>query len=1161
MSTPEQHHAIWPPVAARRDLAHSTPLSEGNGFWRGVPKVIDPKADTDEIVGAAVRRIAQRFDAGCLLLRFSSHDTWIHTVAYHADDPMLQSILGKVAAFPRRVPGSALHAAIKREESKLLASERLEEFSSMLSARTRALLQRGGIRALLAVPVRNDGAVAGSLFVVRTGSQPAFTDADREALEREAAALADAPSLREAVDDGAPGIDPPERFGAAFVHAPVGFALFQVGGPNGRWLMDVNPALCDLLRARPDELLSHPAFHELVHPDDAPTLAEYWDRVCTAGDATAELELRLRRLDGTEFEASLQLSMIRDLEGQPLWGLALLQEVPARRAAEQPSAAQTAQERLLGALSRLALYEPNLDRVIDEAAATVAEVLDCDYVRMLEVTRGGEEPVTTSGRGWPTHTPVSDDLARSGAALLGDGGERTIVVDDLDEMTAVQPPVAWGKHGVRSGLVTRVANVDGDLVGCLSALNRTARTHRPDEVSFIEAVAAILGAAIGLRRAANTAQQPVLYDGLTGLPLRRLFMDRVGHALARAGQAQARPAVLMLDLDRFGQVNDAIGYGGGDEVLRAATARLARVLRNEATLARLGSDEFGVLCENVEGEGGALRTAERLLEALADPVTVDDREIAVSASIGVVVAEPGARSPETLVGGAELAMYRAKDCGGARTAIFEPGMRRRAGERARLESDLRRAIENDEFEVHYQPIVHLEDPRILAVEALLRWNHPERGLVSPAAFVPVAEETGLIVPIGRWVLREACRQLALWRSDPAIDLPYVSVNLSGRQLAEASLPGEIAATLQQTGVAPEHVALELTESVLMEESSSPTAMLQQLKGLGVRLMLDDFGTGYSSLNYVKRFPVEAIKVDRSFLADVADDEASRNLLRAIVTMASALGMEVVAEGVEDDDQLRWMRRLGFTMAQGYGLCRPAPPARLTEVLRQGLDVQWLRDVPRLEDDAVEPPPIEDAREETPSVTLGEAAEALGVSASTLRRWADSGRIRAIRTAGGHRRFPTTEVRRLAASSSTLRRPVVRNAQLPVTALPCVAALLAERSREIAAGAGRSLYEPSRGGWFATPAAAEPIGRWLADLAGACGAGGYEEVATATRRLAATAGYAGASVLERHDFVDRFGEIALRRLQEAQAPRDELIGLRRLVLRMRQVVLEEASATG
>ncbi len=344
-----------------------------------------------------------------------------------------------------------------------------------------------------------------------------------------------------------------------------------------------------------------------------------------------------------------------------------------------------------------------------------------------------------------------------------------------------------------------------------------------------------------------------------------------------------------------------------------------------------------------------------------------------------------------------MAMYRAKEHGGG-YELFARAMRRRTSERLDLERDLRRALDRHEFELHYQPIVSLDEQRIAGLEALVRWRHPQRGLVPPGAFIPLAEESGLILPLGRWVLQEACRQLARWAADPDIEVPYVSVNLSGRQLAQPDLPEEIAELLRVTGVRPEQLALELTESVLMEETDSPTAVLERLKALGVRLMLDDFGTGYSSLNYIKRFPVEAIKIDRSFVSGVVEDESDRHIIRAIVSMAAGFDVKLVAEGVETLDQARWLRHLGITLVQGYGFGRPVPVSATAALLRDGLPLDRLAaGFATLDPGEAEPVaahPAAPAGE--PAMSLGEAADALELSTSTLRRWADAGRIKALR---------------------------------------------------------------------------------------------------------------------------------------------------------------------
>ena len=618
-----------------------------------------------------------------------------------------------------------------------------------------------------------------------------------------------------------------------------------------------------------------------------------------------------------------------------------------------------------------------------------------------------------------------------------------------------------------------------------------------------------------------------------------------------------------IDIDRFKVVNERHGHERGDELLLELAERLAALLSPGDTLARLGGDEFVALCEGLPGERGAIEIAQRLLDGAGEADRARrPRRRRRRQRRHRRLGRPG---PERRGARARRRRrdVRAKAAGGARYELFDAAISRRMAERLALEDDLRLALERDELELYYQPLVDLDERRIVAVEGLVRWRHPRQGVVLPGEFMTVAEESGLIVPLGRWVLREACRQLARWTADPAIDLPCLTVNLSGRQLAEASLPDELAGILRQTGVPPERLGLELTESVLMQETSSPTAVLQDLKGLGVRLMLDDFGTGYSSLNHVKRFPIEAIKVDREFITGVAEDEGDRHILRAIVSMASAMDVAVIAEGVETREQARWLRHLGIKLVQGYAFGRPAPASAIEALLRDGLPLDRL--ALAFEPIADSPPPPGATRGLTlpapaaggATVTLGEAAVACGVSASTVRRWADTGRIAVVRTSGGHRRFPVAELRRLNGEAAA--RPTVRSVALPADALPALRELLSSLAGELSTAVTRGLYDGPAAGWFGTAAGREQLGHWSAALATATSGTDYDAALDATRRLVTQADLAGASLLERHTFLERYGETVVRALTERRAARAELVGARRLFARLRQVTLEAADA--
>jgi diguanylate cyclase (GGDEF)-like protein/excisionase family DNA binding protein len=642
-------------------------------------------------------------------------------------------------------------------------------------------------------------------------------------------------------------------------------------------------------------------------------------------------------------------------------------------------------------------------------------------------------------------------------------------------------------------------------------------------------------------------------DALTGLPGRALFTDRVRSAIGRAARSGGTLALVHLDLDRFGVVNETLGLELGDELLVAIAQRLSSLLGPEHTLARVSGDEFAILCEGSAGERGAIELAEQVLRALRPPVVLDEHEVFTAASIGIAVASGRAASAESLLSDAQLAMGRAKRRGG-RYELFDQAMRRRTLEHLGLERDLRRALDQEEFELHYQPIVSLDEQRIVGLEALVRWRHPRRGLVSPAAFIPLAEESGLILPLGRWVLQEACRQLARWSAEPDIDVPYVSVNLSARQLAQPDLPEEIAELLRVTGVAPDRLALELTESVLMEETDSPTAVLDRLDGLGVRLMLDDFGTGYSSLNYVKRFPVEAIKIDRAFVSGVAEDESDRHVLRAVVSMAAGFEVKLIAEGVETAEQARWLRHLGITLVQGYLFGRPIPVSATEALLRRGLPLDSLAESFELlgPQEARRAAPKDD---DEPAMTLGEAAAALELSTSTLRRWADAGRIQTLRTLGGHRRFAFREVQRLNAARSAHRKPSVRAVPAPVEPLPELGALLTAAAANLGSTAARAVYDSGHAGWFGSRAGCQQGERWALAVAGAARDGDYEKAAEATRALVLQASVAGTSLLERQTMLERLGEIVARELQGREPDRGRLLAARRLLMRLRQLGLE------
>ena len=416
-----------------------------------------------------------------------------------------------------------------------------------------------------------------------------------------------------------------------------------------------------------------------------------------------------------------------------------------------------------------------------------------------------------------------------------------------------------------------------------------------------------------------------IHDPLTGLPNRLLFVDRMRRALSSA-DADHRVAVVFIDLDHFKVVNDSLGHPAGDRLLVAIADRLRATIRPSDTVARFGGDEFTVLCSDVPDELAAQALADRIASAVSRPITLAEGEVYVTASLGIALSESDLETPETLLRNADAAMYTAKEQGRARIEIFRRASHDRAVAHLRTGSELHRALQRNELEMHYQPIVNLETGRVTGFEALLRWRHPERGLVPPDDFIGLAEETGLVVPIGVFALESACQQLVQWHAHGA---PVsCSVNLSPRQLVEPSLMGEFSDVLRRTGVDPDVVWLEITESTLMRDPQSAVTTLEALRALGVHLAVDDFGTGYSSMSYLKRFPVETLKVDRTFVDGLGRDPEDSAICTAIVSLAHALGLRAIAEGVETPEQLAELRTLGCEYAQGFLFGRPVPASNV-----------------------------------------------------------------------------------------------------------------------------------------------------------------------------------------------------------------------------------------
>ncbi len=564
------------------------------------------------------------------------------------------------------------------------------------------------------------------------------------------------------------------------------------------------------------------------------------------------------------------------------------------------------------AIARRAPLQSVLDCVVQVAEDVLGEQQIALY--LLDPDDDGEL-VLAAHRGWdPELVPVIRRRAVGvGVAGRAVGEARLVVAQPYAQYDDAQP--VFVERRLEAAMAAPVTD-EGRAVGSLIVSSyRPGRRYTPPEREALVVFAEHVSFALNDARTVAEITQLAFHDPLTGLPNRTLFLDRLQHALGRATRSEAGPAVLFCDLDDFKTVNDSLGHPAGDELLRAVAARLTACVRPGDTAARLGGDEFAVLLEGVTDPATAVAIAERLLAALRAPIVVHGRQIFASASVGIALHHD---SGGDLLRAADVAMYQAKGAGRGRHALYVHTMQADAVARLELEGDLQHALDRGELQVHYQPLVELRGARIVGFEALVRWRHPERGLVLPADFVPLAEETGRIEQIDRFVLHEACAQLRRWQERyPAAGLDTMTVNVSGRQLAGNGLDVVVQEALDATGLPAQHLMLELTETTLMQDIPTARAALEAVRALGVGLAIDDFGTGYSSLRYLRAFPIDVLKMAKPFVDGLTDGGGDDALATAIVELGRNLGLEVIAEGIEDHAQLAQLRRMHCGFGQGH----------------------------------------------------------------------------------------------------------------------------------------------------------------------------------------------------------------------------------------------------
>lgn len=704
---------------------------------------------------------------------------------------------------------------------------------------------------------------------------------DEEEVGGVVAVLRDVSGRRRAEKSGA-------RFRAVFEDAAIGMAMVDTEGR----LEESNPALQRMLGYSGEEL-SGMAFSEFTYPGDVTADLELYRDLVAGERDYYQMEKRYVRKDGRLLWGRLTVSLVRGAGSEPRFALGMVEDITDRKRIEQD----------------LRRSEESLS-----AAQRIARVGNWEYSIDKDEAYWSEEMYRIFGLALGEFVPTYKTFLR-----FVHPDDKALVRKTVREVlyTGKGPSIDY-----------RVVRPDGE-VRSIHTQYEVFRDEAERPVGLVGTVHDITE-----RKALEERlERQAFHDSLTGLPNRALFMDRLAQTLARVERHNKPTAVLFLDLDDFKIVNDSLGHEVGDRLLIEVAGRLSACVRPEDTVARLGGDEFTVLLEDAGGVDQAVRVAERISEALRTPFELGEHRLTTSASIGIVIGGAASEEPGELLRSADLALYEAKSKGKARYEVFEAATNHHFMERLRMERDLRRAIERDEFTVFYQPKMLLEDGGIAGVEALVRWEHPERGLMVPSEFISLAEETGLIVPIGHKVLEEACRQTRAWQERYPNDTPRtVYINLSAGQFEDPELPEKVAKVLRETGVEPSGLALEIAESVLMKDAESAVVRLRTLRSQGVRVVVDDFGTAYSSLSRLRSFPMDFLNIDRSFTLKLGAKPEDTAIMSAMIDLAHALGWGVTAEGVETADQLARLKALGCDMAQGYYLWEPLSSAEISSFL-------------------------------------------------------------------------------------------------------------------------------------------------------------------------------------------------------------------------------------
>ena len=666
------------------------------------------------------------------------------------------------------------------------------------------------------------------------------------------------------------------------------------------------------------------SWYKSIHPEDYERIVTGIHQVIASGATTWQGEYRFRHRDGSYVTIFDRGFVIRDKAAKAIRMIGAMMDITARKQAELVNSRHAMQQGLLAEFGQKALASTNLDAIIDEAVTVVVKGLGVKFCRAMELASDGASLIFKAGAGWDERwidrrIPISDADARKGYETHMSSDE-PLVVDDFQSETRFVPSEILKEHGIASGVELLIRGSSG-VYGVLGAYSCDRHAFSAENVSFLRSIATALGTAVERARSDEKVAYLAQFDALTGLPNRNLSYDRIAQSLTQAERNNWEVGVLYINLDHFKTVNDSYGHSIGDTLLMLVTQRLVNCVRSGDTVGRLGGDEFVIVLSNLVTADDANAFAQKTLDELAHPFKLDSHETYVTASIGISLYPNDGNDAGVLLKNADAAMYRAKEQGRNNIQFYTHALNARVTHRINLERELRHALEHREFELHYQPQVSVDTGRIVAAEALIRWRHPQRGLVAPAEFIGIAEETGLILPIGQWTVDTACAQAMEWHRSGHRELT-IAVNVSPAEIRRGNVPAQIQTALERAGMRPQHFEVEITETMMMDGAESFIDTLQALKRIGVMIAIDDFGTGYSNLSYLKRFPIDTVKIDQSFIHDIVTDTDDAAIVRAIIAMAHQLKLEVVAEGVETEAQASFLRRNHIDLVQGFLFAPP-----------------------------------------------------------------------------------------------------------------------------------------------------------------------------------------------------------------------------------------------